>query len=55
MAELDGKRRQFLLERLDGGAQTLLTTTELEIFDAAFLQRARVYHVENGQIRPPDD
>lgn len=54
VAELDGKRRQFLLERLDGGAQTLLTTTELEIFDAAFLERARVYRVAHGQIQPPE-
>ncbi len=50
VAELDGKRRAFLLERLDGQAQTLLTTTELEIFAPMFLQRSRVYHVRNGQI-----
>ena len=55
VAELDGKRRQFLLQRLDGGAQTLLTTTELDIFDAAFLERARIYHVANGQIQRPED
>lgn len=54
VAELDGKRRQFLLDRLDGRAQTLLTTTELEIFDAAFLRRARIYRVEKGQIRQHD-
>ena len=54
VAELDGKRRRFLLDRLDGGAQTLLTTTELDIFDAAFLERAQVYRVENGQIQPPE-
>lgn len=55
VAELDGKRRQFLLERLDGRAQTLLTTTELDIFDAAFLERSQVYRVENGQIQLPPD
>lgn len=54
VAELDGKRRRFLLDRLDGGAQTLLTTTELDIFDAAFLERAQVYRVENGQIQRPE-
>ncbi len=54
VAELDGKRRRFLLDRLDGGAQTLLTTTELDIFDAAFLERAQVYRVENGQIQHPE-
>ena len=55
VAELDSKRRQFLLDRLDGGAQTLLTTTELDIFNAAFLDRALVYHVVNGTIHPPDN
>ncbi len=50
VAELDSKRRAFLLDRLDGVAQTLLTTTELDIFDADFLARAQVYQVANGQI-----
>ncbi len=50
VAELDGKRRMFLLDRLDGQAQTLLTTTELEIFNPAFLSRASVFQVVNGQI-----
>ncbi len=54
VAELDSRRRRFLLDRLDGQAQTLLTTTELDIFDPHFLGRAQVYHVENGQIRQPD-
>ena len=54
VAELDSKRRSFLLDRLDGGAQTLLTTTELDIFDCAFLERAQLYHVRNGQIQPVD-
>jgi len=51
VAELDRKRRHFLLERLDGRAQTLLTTTDLDVFDRAFLQRAQLFHVQNGQIR----
>ncbi|MCY3834496.1 MAG: DNA replication/repair protein RecF [Chloroflexi bacterium] len=51
VAELDSSRRHFLLERLNGLAQTLVTTTELEIFSPAFLERAAVYQVENGQIR----
>lgn len=50
VAELDGKRRSFLLDRLDGQAQTLLTTTELDIFNPAFLRRASVFQVVNGQI-----
>ena len=51
VAELDSRRRAHLLERLDGAAQTLVTTTELEIFSPAFLERATVYQVQNGQIR----
>ncbi|MCY3781020.1 MAG: DNA replication/repair protein RecF [Chloroflexi bacterium] len=54
VAELDSKRRHFLLDRLDGGAQTLLTTTELDIFDSAFLERAQLFHVRNGQIQGPE-
>ena len=50
VAELDSKRRTFLLERLDGQAQTLVTTTELEIFSSAFLERALVFKVVNGQV-----
>ena len=55
VAELDSSRRNFLLDRLDGQAQTLVTTTELEIFSRAFLERATVFHVENGQIRSADN
>lgn len=50
VAELDSQRRAYLLERLDGSTQTLLTTTELEIFPRSFLERAAVWHVTDGQI-----
>ncbi len=50
VAELDSSRRAYLLERLDGAAQTLVTSTELEIFSPDFLGRANVYQVKNGQI-----
>lgn len=50
VAELDSKRRAFLLERLNGGAQMLVTTTELDIFTRTFVERAAVLHVEAGQI-----
>ena len=55
VAELDSKRRHFLLDRLNGAAQTLLTTTELDIIDKAFLESAQLYRVENGQIHPADN
>jgi DNA replication and repair protein RecF len=50
IAELDSQRRAYLLQQVDGAAQTLLTTTELDIFTPEFLQRAQVYKVANGQI-----
>ncbi|NWF68027.1 MAG: DNA replication/repair protein RecF [Chloroflexi bacterium] len=50
VAELDAHRRAFLLERIDGVTQTLMTTTELEIFTKTFLQRAAVWHVDDGKI-----
>jgi len=52
VAELDSKRRAFLLNRLDGQAQTLLTTTELDIFSPDFLERAAIWRVIDGQIQP---
>jgi DNA replication and repair protein RecF len=50
VAELDQSRRTYLLNRIDGVTQTLLTTTELEIFIPSFLERAKVWHVIEGQI-----
>lgn len=50
VAELDQSRRRYLLDRIDGVTQTLLTTTELEIFTPSFLERASVWHVTDGQI-----
>ncbi len=50
IAELDASRRAYLLERLDGTTQTLMTTTELDIFTESFLQRTAVLHVVEGQI-----
>ncbi len=50
IAELDSSRRAWLLERLPATAQTLLTTTELDIFPPAFRDRAAVWHINDGQI-----
>lgn len=50
VAELDSKRRAFLLENLKGQAQTLVTTTELDIFTQEFTDRALVLNVIEGQI-----
>lgn len=50
VAELDRKRRAYLLNRLTDAAQTLVTTTELDIFSPDFLERAALLHIEEGQI-----
>lgn len=50
VAELDSKRRAFLLERLQGSGQLLVTTTELDIFTDNFLEQARLLEVIEGQI-----
>lgn len=52
VAELDKKRRAFLLERLNNDAQTLVTTTELDIFTPDFVQRADLWRIVAGQIAP---
>ncbi len=53
VAELDSARRAFLLSRIDGDTQTLMTTTELDIFTRDFLERSTVWHVDNGRIDTP--
>ncbi len=50
VAELDRSRRAYLLDRLTDAAQTLVTTTELEIFSEEFLGRAALLRIEAGQI-----
>ncbi len=50
IAELDSKRRAYLLERMNNTTQTLMTTAELDIFEPSFLERAAVWHVEDGRI-----
>ncbi len=50
VAELDSKRRAFLLERLSGDIQMLVTTTELDIFTEHFVEQSTLLHVVEGQI-----
>ena len=58
VAELDERRRRYLLARLAGGAaadpggelQTLMTTAELAVFDEEFLQQAQVWEVREGMV-----
>ena len=50
IAELDAVRRADLLARLDPNTQTLMTTTEPDIFTESFMKRAKVWEVIAGQI-----
>ncbi|NLX09122.1 MAG: DNA replication/repair protein RecF [Chloroflexi bacterium] len=50
IAELDAHRRAYLLNRIQGASQVLLTTTEPEIFTPDFLDRAARWHIHQGQI-----
>ena len=50
IAELDAMRRAYLLDRINGVSQALLTTTEPEIFTPEFLERAARWHVHQGQV-----
>ncbi|MEM6284583.1 MAG: DNA replication/repair protein RecF [Chloroflexota bacterium] len=52
IAELDAKRRAYLLARLDGVSQTLMTTTEPDIFTPSFMEQNTVLRVNAGQIEP---
>ncbi len=52
IAELDSKRRAYLLDRIDGATQSILTTTEPDIFSAKFLSSAIQWKVHAGQITP---
>ncbi len=49
-AELDARRRAFLLEHVDSVEQALLTTAEPELFESDFLASATVWHVQAGRI-----
>lgn len=51
-AELDPQRRRFLLDQLTGVEQSLLTTTDLTVFEASFIDRATLWQVNNGTISP---
>lgn len=50
IAELDSDRRAYLLSRISGVSQTLLTTTEPDIFTEDFLRRAVRWEIHQGQI-----
>jgi DNA replication and repair protein RecF len=50
LAELDPIRRLDLLDRLSETEQALMTTTDLELFSSKFIQTARIWQINAGQI-----
>jgi DNA replication and repair protein RecF len=53
LAELDTQRRADLLDRLSQCEQALLTTTDLDLFAAGFVQKAMLWNVQGGRIAVP--
>lgn len=52
LAELDRARRSYLLELLNGVEQTVLATTDAEMFPQSFRDRVTTYEVAEGIITP---
>ncbi|HEX3050292.1 MAG TPA: DNA replication/repair protein RecF [Aggregatilineaceae bacterium] len=50
VAELDAARRAYLLNRIQGATQILLTTTEPDIFTPDFLSHATRWQIRQGQV-----
>ena len=50
LAELDATRRGFLLDRVDGVEQALLTATDPGMFSTDFRARAAVWEVSSGVV-----
>ena len=50
LAELDLQRRADLLASLENTEQALLTTTDLHLFSPGFVEKARVWQVEAGNV-----
>ena len=54
VAELDAHRRAYLLDRINGATQTVLTTTDMDVFPTSFVDRATIWEVVDGQIDTSD-
>jgi DNA replication and repair protein RecF len=50
LAELDAKRRAYLLARVNGANQSLTTGTGPELFSEDYVRRAKILRVTAGQI-----
>jgi DNA replication and repair protein RecF len=50
LAELDQQRRDDLLSHLADSEQTLLTTTDLDLFPTKFVQSSTLWRIEAGNL-----
>jgi DNA replication and repair protein RecF len=50
LAELDGTRRQDLLDRLAKTEQAILTTTDIELFSDEFRESAGLWEIRQGEL-----
>jgi len=50
LAELDQKRREKLLQAIIDGDQTILTTTDMKLFNHDFSEHATIWHIQQGII-----
>jgi len=50
LAELDPTRREDLLSRVTSSDQTLLTTTDLDLFSPNFIGGATLWKVNDGRV-----
>jgi DNA replication and repair protein RecF len=50
MSELDGQRRQRLMELIDGASQTLMTTTHIDAYSVSFLNQVKRYQIKDGRL-----
>lgn len=50
LAELDPDRRANLLQRLLDVEQSMLTTTDLDLFKADFVKKARLWQIQDGRL-----
>ncbi len=51
LVELDDQRRLDLLESLDKVEQAVLTTTDLNLFSADFVDKSELWEVESGEVK----
>ena len=50
VAELDDSRRGYLMDKINGAEQILLTTTDPNVFSTEFREKAVLWQVQDGRI-----